>query len=337
MKALVIGDPHIRVEDLEEGANLINLIAENVRTLKPDLIVFMGDLFHNFDLVNVEVATFWKRALLEIRLAAGPAKIRIILGNHDGPHDPKPGVHALTYLQDMLGVEVVDQPKVFTDKGAMMLFIPFMRDNAEFVKTCREAQVGISGAATTIYCHQEFAGAAYDNGQLIKEGVDPALVPQTTIISGHIHTGQEFGKVWYVGSPRWMTASDANKDRFLWLIEHDTAGDVVARTPIPTDPWCQRLVHVTDTEAKPENPEGMKPEWKVVVDIRGTEAWIEQRKPLWAGRARIRTFREGERKIEVRESDGIDVALERYFTRYKPTFGTDKDFLHRMMLDRLVI
>lgn len=331
MKVLLVGDPHIRVEDLREGGNLINLILETVRTHKPDGIIFMGDLFHNFELVNVEVAAFWKQAIVEIKMAAGRGQVIVIRGNHDGPHDPKPGVHALAYLQNFLQVQVIDKPEAMLVDRTPLLFVPFMRDHAEFVEACSSKLPNPS----TVYCHQEFAGAAYDNGQLAQEGVDPAAIPQTTVISGHIHTGQEFGKVWYVGAPRWMTASDANKDRFLWLVEHDDVGAVVARTPIPTDPWCQRMVHIADTEAKPENPEGMKAEWKVVVDIRGTEAWISQRVPLWQGRARIRTFREGERKIEVRESEGIDVAFFRYVDFFKPAHGTDKEFLRKMAISRM--
>lgn len=328
MKILVCGDPHIKPGELEEGQRLIALLLKLRDEQAPDYILFTGDLFHNHSLMHVEVMHFWRKALAKL---ADTTKVLVLLGNHDGPHDMQLGIHALASLEQG-GVHVIDAPLVLEG----MLFMPFLRSNEAFIARAQRSP------ERTMYCHQEFNGCKYDNGfdPTVKglyapTGVDPALCPQAMIISGHIHTGQEFANVWYVGAPRWMTVSDANQDRFVWLIEHDQAGNVVGRQAFATDPECQRLVHLEDCPASPQDPATMKPEWKVSVDIRGPADWLEERKVLWRGKARIRTVLVGGKRTQVRESEGIGMAFTKFMQGFVPKHRTAPERLASMAKERL--
>lgn len=324
MKNLVIGDPHIRVQDLEEADRLYELIAKTAQEQEVDVITFMGDLFHTHALVHVEVMVWW-RDTLEALAARWP--VIVVKGNHDGPQEDRAGVHALVSLE-MENVTIVAEPT----KLHGMLFVPFIRDDASFVNVCRK-----NADLPVMYCHQEFNGCKYDNGFYSKVGVDPDLIPQTLVISGHIHTGQEFGKVWYVGAPRWMTASDANQDRFLWVVEHDDAGSVTKRSPFPTDSACVRMVIAEDRPEKPLALEDLPKGCKAMVDIHGSAERIEERKRYWQGRARIRTFATDERQLVVKESDGIPLAFKKFMNAYEPKFGVPKNLLEQVVHDRLGI
>lgn len=330
---LVVGDPHIRPEDVEEGRSLIEAVAQVAKETKPDLVVFTGDLFDSFEWVHVKVMKFWTDAMYRLR----DHRVRILLGNHDGPHDPEPQTHALLSLQHGW-VEVVDRLMGPGTLGAGSTpgigWIPFGRSNQQFeLDTSFIAGMG----AVTAYCHAEFNGAKYDNGFYSKDGVDLDKTDKriTQFISGHIHTGQEFGRAWYVGAPRWRTASDANQDRYLWSIKHDDTGKVVGRTKFSTDPACQRLVKLIDTPAAPVDPTVQDPAWRLLVDIKGPAEWVTERKALWAGRARVRTFTSSSKSVAVRESDGIDVALTKYLKAFQPRHGATPEQLLSLARQRL--
>lgn len=330
MKLLVVGDPHIKVEDLDEGQRFVARVRDVAMGADVDRIVFMGDLFHSHSIMHVEVMHFWRQALVSLRQAA---PVIIVLGNHDGPHDMRPGVHALASLT-MEGVQIIDQPTTLRRDDGIPVnigFVPFMRSNEEFVATCREYPI------ETLYCHQEFDGCRFENGLPSPYGVKVQDIPQKQVISGHIHMGQEFGKIWYVGAPRWLTASDANQDRFIWVIEHDDFGAIISRERFATDPACQRIVHLEDTPEKPADPAALDASWKAMVDIRGPAAWVEERKALWRGKARYRTFRTGDKRTRVRESDGIPVAFQKYLEGFQPRFGTPQIQLKAMAADRLAL
>lgn len=324
-KNLVIGDPHIRPQDLHEGLRLSEFVYKTVREQQPDAVTLTGDLYHYHEIVHVEVMHFWREFMRTI-----PCRKFVLLGNHDAPHDMPPGIHALSSLASIPGVTVIDRPTSHLLGNSTIGFVPFMRSNEEFVAACQ------SPLWKTVYCHQEFDGCKYDNGFYSKVGVNlDALPHQDLFISGHIHTGQEFGKVWYVGAPRWMTASDANQDRCIWMITHD--GDrVVSRVPFRTDPACQRMVRLEDTPESPVDLSTLDPAWKVLVDVRGPAAWVEERKPLWRGKARTRTFITGEKRVQVRESEGLAVAFQKYVDAYEPRHGTPKDRLAKMVQERIM-
>jgi hypothetical protein len=102
-------------------------------------------------------------------------------------------------------IMVVDEPRVVLPG---ILFVPYVHDPAEFVQICQQYP-----EAKTVVCHQTFAGSYFENGFLTPDGVEPNLLPQEQVISGHVHSPQRIGKVWYPGAPRWRTVSDANTER----------------------------------------------------------------------------------------------------------------------------
>jgi DNA repair exonuclease SbcCD nuclease subunit len=129
VKNLVIGDPHIRVQDIPEGWRL----AERIKSIAADegvtQITFMGDLFHNHSIMHVEVMHFWRQVLSGL---AQRCPVYIILGNHDGPQEMRPGVHALAALE-MQGVTIIDRPYQMMEN---VWAVPFMRVNDDFVTVC---------------------------------------------------------------------------------------------------------------------------------------------------------------------------------------------------------
>ncbi len=319
-KVLYVGDPHVRVEDLEDCQVLLDKVFEIAHDKEVDRTVFLGDEHHTMAVVRVEVMEFWYRNLE--KFFQNKMTTVLLTGNHDQSGDASSKAHALVGYKGL--TEVVDEPHVIEG----ILHVPHIHSNQEFIDICNEYS-----HCKTAVAHQDFYGAQYENSFYSTTGVDQTSIPQNLVLSGHIHHIQRSGKVDYLGSPRWLTASDANDDRFLTLITHAPDGSEIARELIPSP--CQRIWQVED---KPDSSwrGALIPGDKYIVDIVGPQAWIEERRPLWLGKARIRTRRTDQQIIRLKESEGIEKALVTFAKGFIPPHGTPNDVLMSMVKTRLL-
>lgn len=325
-KVLYVGDPHARPEDLADCQALCGLIVEVIAGQEIDRIVFLGDLHHTHAIVHVEVLHFWRDTLRWLT-RVHQQKVVLLVGNHDQPGDASSSAHALEAYKDIEGVTVVDRPLCIDG----ILHLPYRHSRDQFVADCSDVA---HRNLETVVCHQTFDGAQYENGFFAKDGVKPDDIPQKHIISGHIHDPQSFSKVTYLGSPRWLTISDANKSRFLSIVYHDENGVPVGTKTFPTDGQCRKIFHLVDTPEAPLEA-SFDPRHRYHVDVTGPAEWIEQRKGLYTGHARVRTQRTDNAVARVRESEGIGAALRRFIKTYKAQRGTDLPTLERLVDARL--
>lgn len=319
-KLLLIGDVHVVVEELDDCQALIDYI-KPVALEHKARVCFMGDLFNTMSVIRSEVLNFWNTNFRTMNKLG--IKVSALVGNHDfageGLFD-----HALVAYETY--VQVVDR---FADIAPGVLAVPYYSDHQTLIEIAQKSK------AKTLLAHQTFTGSTYDNGFYAPDGIDPDLIPQENIISGHIHSPQSFGKVTYIGAPRWRTLSDANIERAIWLYEFDGAGNVVNKTPFSTGNVCRQIKYLQDSPSEPISVElDSSVDWRI--DIKGPVDWIEKRKAELAGPGvKIRTFKtEGTRPV-VKESDGIGMAFQKYLNRFTPKYGTDKETLTVLAKDRL--
>lgn len=327
MRILWIGDPHATPEDLHDARDLISFVLDVVKRESPDMVVFAGDLYHTHAMIHAEVQLFWREAFDALREFAG---VFVLKGNHDAPGDHNSKATALLAHLDQVEA-ILHAPYVH----GKLLFCPYT--NGETLTRWSQEHP----ECTTLFCHQTFDGSQYENGFYAEDGIKLDGIVQDRIISGHIHTPQAFGKVWYPGAPRWRTLSDANVERAIWTLDFDDHGLLVEKRSHDTGGVCRRLYAVVDSQ------EGIGPlDLKTLphkpgdvyhVEIRGPQAWLDERRPLWeAFGARIRGVRtDNSAKIKVRESDGVEVAFGKWLNGFQPRHGTDKAVLKQMAKERL--
>jgi len=320
-RVLYCGDSHVRQDDLEDCSVLINGIADLVRKEAVDRVVFLGDQFHSHAIVHLEVLRFWRLNLQAF--ADDKMPVMMLVGNHDQPGDASSEANALMAYEDMDYITIVDEPKMIEG----ILYLPYFHQSEDFVNACRRFP-----EVATVICHQEFNGARYDNGFYSKSGVLPDSIPQSVVLSGHIHGPQEFGKVRYLGSPRSLTVSDANSARFLTVVDHGSLGEILCIRTFPSP--CRQIIRLRDT---PEAPVDIvfDPRHRYHVDIVGPATWIEKRQPLFAGKSRVRTERTDKTIVKVKESEGLDKALRRYMAGFKPQLGTSTEILEGLANARI--
>ena len=339
MKILAVGDVHIEPHTIDDCAALIQFVLQIAKETSPDLVLFLGDQYHHHSILHVPCLAFWKSAFTALR-AAG-LKVAALIGNHDMTGVEGANCHAmLAHTGD--GVKIIDKPTLL---GALLL-MPYYSDREAFAKECvkyrpptpeeEEVDQWQGGQfARTVICHQTFQGGTYDNGFYAKDGIDTELIPQEKIISGHIHTPQSWGKTIYLGSPRWRTLSDANVERAIWLMEFE-GGRLTKQTPYSTGDVCKRVWHLVDTpEAPISQVFNTKDSYRV--DIKGPADYVERRKKeLQAPGVRVNCFPDQKSEcLQVRESEGVEVAFKKFFGRYEAKYGTDKQILERMVKERL--
>lgn len=323
MKTLFCGDPHATPDSIEEMWELTKLIARTAEEHQVDTICFLGDQYHTHSVIHLSVMAFWHQAFSYLR--AKGFRIIALVGNHD-----KGGVAGVDDNALMLhaGITVVSSPQVIDS----LLYVPYIHDPAQFVGICNAEPFR---AIPTVVCHQTFIGSVFENGFPTADGVDLNLIPQNQVISGHIHTPQLVGKVWYPGAPRWRSVSDANIDRAIWVVEHDTQGLLQGRHAVSTATACIPMYCLDDLPEKPaELPTGR---CKVVVDVYGPEAHVQRRKRELEELpgVRVRTFPDAEKSVTVRESDGLPVAMQKFLQEHKPKHETPPEVLWKLAQERI--
>ncbi len=328
MTTLYVGDVHARPEDLPDCQNLLDLVLASAKKHQVARIVFLGDQHHTHAIIHLDVLAFWKANVQ--RLTDAGFDVTLMVGNHDMSGDASSNNHALLAYEGMDRVTVVSIPTLSSE--SKIAYLPYMADHKKFIAACNLLP-------DVIVCHEEFNGCEYENGFYASNGVDPESIPQSLVISGHIHTPQRFGKVWYLGSPRWLTAADANQDRFIYVVRHAPDGTVQPGTviAIPTGDVCQRIWLLNDHFEKPTPRPGVVNEKdRYIVDVVGPQTWIEERRPLWLGKARVRTTRTDQQVIRLKESEGIERALVTFAKEFIPPHGTAPEVLMAMVQTRLL-
>ena len=316
MKYLLVGDPHVTVEELDDCQALLNHVLEVALKERPQYIVFLGDQHHTHAVARVEVLDFWDRNLK--MLDDNRQAVIFLTGNHDRSHNVNLKANTLVY--DPALVSVVDDMQCLDG----VAFVAWCPTNDEFL-----GKVG--GFEGTVICHQTFDGSRYENGFYAPGGIDANAMKAKNIISGHIHTPQEFGKVWYPGAPRWRTASDANTPRKIWMVEVDGDGNIIDKTSYRMEGNCRAMYHFDDFEGGMEPTIGIIQQPAVVsVNIHGSAEYILARKLAYeAAGHRVATFLKQAATAAVKESDGISAALAKHVDAYKPKLPVPLDDLKK--------
>lgn len=315
MKILRVGDPHVKPSNIEESEKLMEFVLAQAHLRQVTKIELLGDLFDTMSIIRLEVLEFWRKWLW--RLSESFQTI-VIVGNHDQSGNVSSNQHALSTFvalnPDKLWI--IEHPALIDKIG----YLPFIRDNDKFIE---EANNLAGLGATFLVSHTEYAGSKYDNGMYAPHGVDPDKIDArlTTLLSGHVHTEQEFGRVIYPGTARWASASDANKRKGVWLYEHDASGAMKNKEFISTESVCVPIVSIEWREGEPMP--SLPANAKVSVELIGTSNWIAQQKTGLKGQVAIRTKITDSKKVESRKA-GLN--LEEYL-RNSYVSPIDKDRL----------
>jgi len=323
LKFNFLGDPHAKVSNLEEMDKLVDFVCSLENASEVDFLLIAGDLFNDHSVVRLEVAAFWVKALQ--KLLQRYRKILVLVGNHDlaGSKQMEKQLSAIHLItSNDSSVILVDKPMIYKD----LALIPYTSSAEEFYAEANK--LFDLGAKEAVICHQTFNGAKYDNGFYAPNGFETEKVPQTHVISGHIHTEQKFDKVFYPGTAKWETRSDANQDKGVWEIALN--GKAMESRKFKTDKVLVPIKELIIEEGKPtpEFPENAK----VYVELIGSSAWIKKEKEKYKSIASIKSTYKDNKEATTRKASGL--SIEEYLKDFfEPKSVKREDILNTLKKD----
>lgn len=205
---LVIGDIHIKQNNL----TLIDVLIQQLHRIcvqrKPDQIVLLGDILHDHSRLFTPCLN---KALALIYTLREFARVIIIVGNHDMCSGALylTQDHWMNPLKEWSDVTIVDSPIQIGDN----VFVPYVPPG-RFLDALN-VLVGWE-SAKMIFCHQEFRGCHM--GMIVSQDGDE-WDGRIRIVSGHIHGSQTLpNNIYYVGSSTPTTFSETG-ERHVLLID----------------------------------------------------------------------------------------------------------------------
>lgn len=277
MKIIRLGDPHVKPSNIEESEALMEFVLNTYLFLKADRLEILGDLFDTHNIIRLEVLQFWHRWIKKLR--KNSINTVILVGNHDLGGDYANDYSALHVFQHYAygNVEIITEPKSICGIG----YLPYIHDNKKFIEEAN--WLAESEHCATLVSHTTYQGSKFDNGMFAPDGVDPDLLDPrlTNLITGHIHSTQEFGRVWYPGTARWLSKSCANLKKGIWACKHDDDGKMLSREFISTESVCTPILSLIykEGEERPSIPEKAK----VYLELIGSSKWINENKGTFKG------------------------------------------------------
>ena len=200
INALVIGDPHFMVTNIEEVEELVKKILLIVEHNNYDFVVVLGDILHTHEKIHV---TPFKMAIRFLRLLSKKVHTFLIIGNHDYINNQQflTDNHAFNSLKKWDNMTVCDKVRIKQIKGHKFVFCPYVPPDRFIEALDTLIQKGKNwDDATCIFAHQEFYGCLLNPVMKSEQG-DTWPEDYPLVISGHIHQEQRLqSNIYYPGS-----------------------------------------------------------------------------------------------------------------------------------------
>jgi Icc-related predicted phosphoesterase len=321
-KVLRVGDPHIKIGNIQESEKLFDFIRDVAKIHDVGSIEILGDLFHTNAVKRVEVEEFWLFEFSKLNDLNIP--VLVLVGNHDKLGSiEREGTNSLNVFANKWdNVDIINTPRILWG----VAYIPYMRNREKFVEEALKLYQ--QGATKLLVAHQTFTGATYDNGFYAEDGIDPILIFQESIISGHIHTSQQIDKCFYTGTPKWDTMADANIEKGIWIYTHEDDGTIVDKQSISTKDVVTPIYKIIVNEGD-ELPVVFE-NAKTYLEFHGKMAWITKMKKKYDGKACIKAVPKDRKKVSINNGQvvGFPEFLEQHF---EPISGVSKQDINKYL------
>lgn len=194
MKILLIGDPHFKLNNVNETKKLHDETLKIIKNDKYDFVVVLGDVLDTHEKIHVQPLCRAVNFIIDISKLS---KVYVIIGNHDriNNDDFLTSIHPFVALKYVKNIVIVDD--VITHDN--FVFVPYVPPG-RFREALSKINFDYNDSKQIIFAHQEFKGAKM--GAFISEKGDYWQEDYPTVFSGHIHDFQIFQhNIVYTGTP----------------------------------------------------------------------------------------------------------------------------------------
>ena len=190
---LTIGDPHFRIDNIQEVELFVDRVEELAISRKCDYIVCLGDLLHTHERIHTIPLN---KAYDFIRRMSIIAPTIVLVGNHDYIQNQQflTENHWMNAMKVWKNVQIVD--KIVRIDGGIY-FCPYV-PNGRFIEAMNTYE-GWMDDGVCIFAHQEFYGCKM--GAIVSVEGDKWDLEAPFVVSGHIHSKQTpQANIYYTGS-----------------------------------------------------------------------------------------------------------------------------------------
>lgn len=168
-------------------------------------VFHLGDLVDRRKYISFYTLRRMKEVFFDVMLARG-IQLYMLVGNHDATYRNTNDVNAPNQLlYGYSNVRVFEKPEeveMFGEKVALLPWVP--SEDAQDAHTFIE-----STEARVLFGHLELNNFEVLRGVKMETGMDPKTLSKfRSVFTGHYHTKQDDGRIFYLGSPYEITFSD---------------------------------------------------------------------------------------------------------------------------------
>lgn len=195
---------------------LLPFLKKNVNS--DDIIIHLGDLFDNRDIIPIEHLNF---ALRQVEKISEIAPFHIIVGNHDSWSRSSGEINAIQTFKHINNVFIHDKVEKIDFEGYKLLVMPYFDDKNQQIKYINENK-----DCDFLFCHSDLNGAKMhltSSSHKIKNKVDiEDFKPFKRVYAGHIHIVQKNKNFTFVGSNFQMDRNDYYDQKGIFVYEPST-------------------------------------------------------------------------------------------------------------------
>ena len=233
---LVIGDIHIKLDNLLEIQHLTQNIIDQINTHKPDYLVLLGDILHTHERIHTNCLN---QAADLFRECSRRVRTYVLVGNHDYISNSQflTDEHWMNPFKEWPDLIIVDRV-TRVDSVVLCPYVPEGRlvEALNTVEGWREASV--------VFAHQTLDGVKM--GPVLIDGVEPWLEEYPMLCSGHIHDRQRPREnLYYTGTPIPHAFGESNQ-KTICIINTSTPKKVLE---IPMDVCSKQILYLSVSDA----------------------------------------------------------------------------------------
>ena len=243
-KILLIGDTHLGLGYPNKLDHFFKVSTEYFekflfpilnKLTKDDIIVHLGDLFDNRNIVPINILNY-AQSILEKMSAICP--VHIIIGNHDIYNKSDNQINSLKAYSYIPNVSVYETTTKISFNGKDILMMPWIENRKEQIDILKE----YSGCEY-LFCHSDLNGAKMHLTSVGHRNSDKIDVEEFSgykhVYSGHIHLVQKNKNFTYVGSIHEMDRNDIDNQKGIFIL--DTDGELELFLPNNISPKFKKI------------------------------------------------------------------------------------------------
>jgi predicted phosphodiesterase len=216
-KILVIGDLHIKANNISDIQSLTLQIKELIVKNNYSFVVLLGDTLDSHERMHMVVYNYAVNFITDL---CKITRVFLLIGNHDRVNntDFQSNIHPFVGLQYTPNLHIIHRAQKFQIQNFKYIFVPYVpvgsfdsalqsieteihinSDNLD-LSDMVELDTGILNNVSVVFAHQEFKGVNLNNKK--SNSSDVWILNNPLLISGHIH---EYSKLQpnliYTGTP----------------------------------------------------------------------------------------------------------------------------------------